>query len=268
MHLGIIGHGAIAHGLLAQLPPGLARVTVLTRTPPARAKDGLAVTTDAGTFAAARPDLVVECAGQEAVRAHVPGLWAQGVDVLIASIGALADADLHATLTKASDTGGRLILPHGAIGGLDLLATLAQAGDLQVSYPGTNPPAAWRGSPAETLVDLGGMTGPTVLFSGTARDTALRFPKKANVVAALALAGAGFDATRAELVADPQATTNRHAYTVASPLARYTVEIEGAATPGNARTSASTVWSLLREVRDWADTRRRSLRAGADTQKP
>jgi len=122
------------------------------------------------------------------------------------------------------------------------------AGDVDVIYRGIKPPQAWRGSPAETLIDLTSITQATTFFQGNGRDAALAFPKNANVVAALALAGAGFERMRVELIADPGATGNRHAYTVASPLCRYTMDIEATGAAGNARTSVTTVLSLLQEI--------------------
>lgn len=257
MHLGLIGYGTIAatlaqllaeHGLRAE------RITVLTRAGredaarEALAGHAVEVVTDAPALIAARPDIVVECAGHGAVSAHVAPVLAAGLDVALASVGALADAGLHdALLSAAGDGGARLILPAGAVGGTDLLAALAPAGGLEVTYTGTKPPAAWKGTPAETLLDLDALTEPAVFFEGNARSAAAQFPKNANVAATLALAGAGFEATRARLVADPAAPDNIHEYEVISPVARYSMRIENLAS-GNASTSLSTVYSLRREI--------------------
>ncbi|MFP4043128.1 MAG: aspartate dehydrogenase domain-containing protein, partial [Rhodosalinus sp.] len=95
--------------------------------------------------------------------------------------------------------------------------------------------------------DLDALTEPAVFFEGNARSAAAQFPKNANVAATLALAGAGFEATRARLKADPAAPGNIHEYEVISPVARYSMRIENVAS-GNARTSLSTVYSLRREI--------------------
>ncbi|MFP4045352.1 MAG: aspartate dehydrogenase, partial [Rhodosalinus sp.] len=164
MHLGLIGYGTIAATLaqlLAEHGPRAERITVLTRAGREdAARDVLAghaveVVTDAPAVIAARPDIVVECAGHGAVSAHVAPVLAAGLDVALASVVALADAGLHdALLSAAADGGARLILPAGAVGGTDLLAALAPAGGLEVTYTGTKPPAAWKGTPAEPLLDL------------------------------------------------------------------------------------------------------------------
>ncbi|RVT87439.1 aspartate dehydrogenase [Rhodobacteraceae bacterium CCMM004] len=261
VHLGIVGYGPIGAGLAAALSADpVGRLTVLVRagrgpaTPvPTAAAAAVEVVEDAADLIAAAPDLVVECAGQGAVRDVVPALLAAGIDTVIASVGALADPATRDALRAAAEAGGgRAILPSGAIGGLDLLAALAVGGDLTVRYRGTKPPRAWAGTPAEEVCDLAALTAPATVFHGSARTAALRFPKNANVAAALALAGAGFDATEVVLIADPAAAGNRHAYEAVSPLGRFAIEIEAAPTAGNARTSQTTIYSLLAEV-----TRRR-----------
>ena len=267
MRLGLIGFGNIATTLLALLArtdaAPLERLAVLARPgsaarTQARLADEFAgvaredgVVTDAAGLLAAGCDLVVECAGHAAVVAHVPPVLRAGVDVVLVSIGALADPDLEASLrAAATDGGARLVLPAGAVGGIDLLAALRAEGDLTVAYRGTKPPAAWRGTPAETLVDLDGLDAPTVFFSGTARQAATGYPKNANVAATLALAGAGFEATTVELVADPAAPGNMHAYSVRSSVARFSIRIENLPSTGNAKTSVTTVYSVLREIRN------------------
>jgi aspartate dehydrogenase len=119
-----------------------------------------------------------------------------------------------------------------------------------VTYHGIKPPKAWAGTPAEQLCDLGRLTERTVFFRGTAREAARDFPRNANVAATLALAGAGFEATRVELVADPAAPGNVHSYDVRSKVAKFRVEIENLPSSGNVKTSVSTVYSVLREIRN------------------
>jgi aspartate dehydrogenase len=166
-------------------------------------------------------------------------------------VGALADPGLEAALRSAAVAGGaRLILPAGAIGGIDLLAALAAAGGLTVRYRGTKPPAAWAGTPAAGILDLDALTEARVFFTGTAREAAAAYPKNANVAATLALAGAGFEATAVELAADPAAPGNVHEVSVASPLASYSLRIENLPSAGNAKTSATTIYSVLREIRN------------------
>lgn len=254
MHLGLIGYGNIARALLGVLagegtsPERLTLMVLPEQADEARAS-GAGVVTDAAGLIAARPDLIVECAGHSAVAgAVVPALRA-GIECVVVSIGALADAALHDALRAAAQAGGtRVVLPAGAIGGVDLLAALKPSGIAEVVYTSRKPPLAWTGTPAEGLLDLGALREPATFFVGNAREAALAYPKNANVAATLALAGLGFEETRVEMVADPGVSRNVHEYRVRAGAADYTVRIEGKPSPDNPKTSLATVYSVAREL--------------------
>jgi aspartate dehydrogenase len=255
MRLGLIGFGAIARTLLDVLAAAgttPAALTVLVRPgagAEAAATRGLACVNDAAGLIAARPDLVIECAGQGAVAAHVAPCLGAGIDTVVASVGALADEDLHQALLAAARAGaGRLILPAGAIGAIDLLAALRPSGIARLVYTGRKPPAAWAGTKAAEELDLDALTAPVTIFEGDAREAALAYPKNANVAATLALAGPGFAATEVRLVADPGIARNIHEVRVRAGAADFEIRIEGHPSPDNPRTSLATVYSLAREV--------------------
>ncbi|MEM5476268.1 aspartate dehydrogenase [Pacificibacter sp. AS14] len=264
MHLGVIGFGNIGKELFMLLEDlDIARITVLVR--PGRMEAAVeqlesmpqavaARTTfvDGITaFLAAQSDFVVETAGHDAVLNYGADILKSGVDLVVVSIGALADSALYDTLVAAARMGkARMILPPGAVGGLDILAGLAPAGDMQLRYFGTKPPKAWAGTPVAQTVDLDTLDHVLEFFRGTAREAACAYPKNANVAAALALAGGGFDDTHVTLIADPAATGNSHRYELISPLATFSVDIANKASGGNVKTSLATVYSVLREIRN------------------
>jgi aspartate dehydrogenase len=108
----------------------------------------------------------------------------------------------------AAQGGGRLIILAGALAGFDGLASLRAAGLDSVTYSSIKPVGAWRGTCADTEGRLDGLMAPTVIFQGSAQAAALAFPRNANLAAAVALAGIGFERTVVELIADPAATVN------------------------------------------------------------
>src|SRR5262249_15837087 len=172
---------------------------------------------------ARKPALVAEVAGQAAVAEHADAVLRSGSDCLLISVGALADATLLAQLKSAARDGQRhLLLPAGrgrggGGGGMEAVGGMGLGGLGWVRSRSRKPPLAWRGSPAERLVDLGKLAKRTVLYKGTAGEAALLYPQNANVAAAVALAGLGFDATEVELVADPDAGGNVHDIEAAGP---------------------------------------------------
>ncbi len=196
---------------------------------------------------ATRPNVVVECAGHGAVVDCGAQVLMAGVPLLIVSIGSLADDALLASLRAAAEAGGtRIILAAGAMAGIDALSAARLGGLTRVRYTGRKPPFAWRGTPAEDLIALDALEGPTTFYRGTAREAALAYPKNSNVAATIALAGLGFDATEVELVADPDATGNIHELMFEGADGHFDIAICGAPSKANPKTSALTGHSIAR----------------------
>ncbi|WP_112320953.1 aspartate dehydrogenase [Oceanibium sediminis] len=264
-HLALIGFGAIGQTLVTTLCESpdapLRKLTLLVRetamADTRQRAEGICaghgivvdVHSDIAAVLAAKPDLVVECAGHGAVVQYGPAVLSAGIDLLTASVGAFADAALLDRLKGiAADTGVQILLPAGAIAGIDALGAARLSGIHEVTYVGRKPPAAWTGTEAEQHLDLASLSEEAVFFDGTAREAAARFPKNANVAATVALAGVGMDATRVRLIADPIASGNTHELHVSSNAMDLTLQVTGNASPLNPKTSLSTAYSLARAV--------------------
>ncbi len=238
MRLGIIGAGAIGKYVREKaLESGHEIVALLRRS------DRVADLPD-------DIELMIDCAGHAALREYGPDILRRGTDLLTVSIGALADADLFDELNRAATHGGATLhLASGAIGALDCLRA-AHVGDLQsVTYVGRKPPQGWRGSPAATRLDLDNLTaGAATHFDGSARDAAIQYPKNANVAAAVALAGIGFDDTQVELIADPNISDNIHEIRARGDFGSFTFEIRGRSLPDNPRSSALAAMSVISKL--------------------
>lgn len=194
-------------------------------------------------------DLAVDCAGHPALRQHGEAILSRGTDLVTVSSGALADTGLYDRLAAAGQRGGsQLRVVSGAIGALDALSASSVGALQQVTYRGRKPPEGWRGSPAESKLDLDTLSEAAVHFSGSARKAALEYPKNANVAASVALAGMGFDDTRVELIADPGVTRNVHEIVAEGAFGRFEFQIEGKSLPDNPRSSAITAMSVVREI--------------------
>jgi aspartate dehydrogenase len=253
---GLIGYGGIAQDAVAALRQVGAGVTIVAalcrpgRAAKARAAlPGIDIVEALDDLLARRPEVVAEVAGQGAVAEYGPDILRRGVDLLVISIGALADPKILEPLKAAARGGGsRLLLPAGAIGGIDAIAAMRLGGLNAVRYRSRKPPAAWRGSPAEKVADLDKLTSRTVLYRGTAGEAALLYPQNANVAAAVALAGLGFDATEVELVADPDAPGNVHEIEVEGAAGRFAIQLQGRPSRTNPKTSALAALSVARAL--------------------
>jgi aspartate dehydrogenase len=217
MKVAVIGSGAIGNWLSQRLDPKPHIVRRGDSLPPA--------------------EVVVEAAGHEALAQYGIAALEQGSDLVIVSIGALAHDALWRDLQAAAKR-SKIILPAGAVAGIDALSAARRGGLDEVFYSARKPPA----SLSESLpVDR-----ETVLFEGNAREAALRFPKNANVAATIALAGIGFDATRVRIVADPKVSENIHELDVRGAFGSFTMSIAGRPLPTNPRTSSLSAMSVLR----------------------
>jgi aspartate dehydrogenase len=257
--IAIIGYGAIAEAVgayLAELDDVEIGVVIAKPGGDERARRVFGETVEIAYDPAeirTKVDLFVDCAGHSALRQHGADLLVRGIDLITVSSGALADADLYAGLVAAARAGGaQLRVAAGAIGALDALKAASVGKLVQVTYRGRKPPRGWRGSPAESKLDLDTLKEATVHFSGSARDAALEYPKNANVAASVALAGIGFDDTRVELIADPGIDRNVHEILARGDFGRCEFRIEGRSLPGNPRSSAITAMSVVREILDCA----------------
>ncbi|MGE0735190.1 MAG: aspartate dehydrogenase [Alphaproteobacteria bacterium] len=257
----LIGYGAIGRHIVKSLRPGEAAQvgTILVR--PQRVAEtqaavgaAIAVVSTLGDALAQKPDVAVECAGHQAVSQFGPEVLARGIDLMVISIGALADRALFEKLKAAAERGkAKLLLPAGAIAGVDGLAAARQGGLDRVRYTSRKPPKAWKGTPGEKVADLDALTVATVLFQGRADDAARLYPQNANVAATVALSGAGFDKTEVALIADPAAGGNVHQIEAEGAFGRFSIELRGKPLPDNPKTSSLTAFSLLRAIRNRAE---------------
>jgi aspartate dehydrogenase len=254
---GLIGCGGIAQDVVAAIRADGAnqcRIVAALARPGAGAKararlPEVDIVENLDDLLARGPDIVAEVAGQQAVAQYGEAVLRNGTDYLVISIGALADAALLQRLkTAARDGDARILLPAGAIGGIDAVAAMRFSGLKSVRYRSVKPPAAWRGSPAEQKIDLDRLTQRTTFYQGPAGEAALKFPQNANVAATLALAGLGFDATEVELVADPAATGNVHEIEAEGAAGRFAIRLEGKPSRTNPKTSALTAFSVARAL--------------------
>lgn len=250
MKIALIGNGSIAKIVSQFCAENQKRFTIVGAL--GLSKDKASVGSHAVVYKfeellALAPDLVVECAGHSAVAAYAVPLIKRGIDQIIISTGSLADvALLDAIQAAMRNTEVKVKLPAGALPGVDALSSAKLAGLTRVTLRSAKPPEAWKGTPAEALHNLQAIQAPLVIFSGTAREAAMMYPKNANVAATAALAGIGFERTKVELLADPGLACNTHHLEAEGKFGSMVLTIDANPSPVNPRTSHIAALSIMR----------------------
>lgn len=244
LRVGLIGLGTIGQGIVrlideqaidsVQIVAALVRDRSRNRT----VDTPLVATLD--ELLALKPDVVVECAGHDGLQQHGAAVLRAGFNLIAVSVGVLAHDEVHASLLAAAQAGGtRMKVASGAIGGLDAIAAARIGGLDRVTHTVRKPPSTLLGHEAEALSE------PLTVFSGFAREAALRYPESVNVTAAVSLAGIGLDRTSVEIIADPGVTRNQHEITAEGTFGMLRFEIQGIPTDENPRTGRLVSMSIL-----------------------
>lgn len=252
-----IGLGAIGQDVLKELTPLLlemkAEVLVLRRTssrPTSKGRLPLHHCVDLDELLAYKPQLVIETASQDAVKTHIPACIRNGATVVITSVGALTDSPLLSELQQlALQHNTRVIVPSGAIGGLDYIQAVCHAPDFKMTYESRKPVQAWIPELKALGINETSLNKELILFEGPADEAARRYPKNLNVAATLALAGAGMEATRVKVVVDPALEQNKHIIYVSSQFGEMKMEITNTPSPSNPKSSWIVAQSVSQVIR-------------------
>ena len=250
--IGVIGYGAIGRDLCDRLGREGHKVVLLLRagsTSRESAPPGLPVVDTIEELIALRPHLVVEAAGHAVLERIAEPILRAGVSLIAASTGALGDPRLFSRLEAAArDAKARLILPAGALGGLDYLAALHGESDTTIRYTSRKPPAAWQAELAAAGHDPTRLRCEIVLFEGAPARAAQLYPRNLNAGLTVALAAAPAPVT-VRVIADPAVSLNTHEIEAESALGTAFMRFANRPSPDNPKTSALTAASLAATVR-------------------
>jgi len=194
-------------------------------------------------------DIVVECAPAMVFPLVAGPAIDRGRILMPLSVGALLN---HMDLVeRAKQTGARIIVPTGAIIGLDTVRAMAEGQIIKVVLETRKPPAGLVGAPylTEHKIDLTELKEPLRVFKGSARTAAQGFPANVNVAAALALAGIGPELTQVEVWADPGIKRNIQSVTITSDAGEATMTMRNVPSAENPKTGRIVAQSVLATLR-------------------
>lgn len=190
-------------------------------------------------------DVIVECAPSSVFGEVAGAAIARGRTFMPLSVGALLN---HMDLVdKARETGARIVVPTGAIIGLDTVRAMAVGEIKSVRLETRKPPNGLSGAPhlVENNIDVDNLSEALCVFRGTAREAARAFPANVNVAAALGLAGVGPENTTVEVWADPAVDRNQQSVTIESDTGDATMTIRNIPSAENPRTGRIVANSVI-----------------------
>ena len=255
LRVGIAGLGAVglevAKRLIAGVP-GLSLVAVAVRDVEkarrALPQVGDNIVVRKATELANDCDIVVECLPPALFREVATSAIDKGRIFMPLSVAQLLEnGDL---IERAKLKGARILVPTGALIGLDAVRAAAEGTIHSVKMVTRKPPAGLEGAPylREHGISVSDLKKAMKVFDGSAGEGARGFPTNVNVAAALSLAGIGPDRTQLEIWADPTVTRNTHTITVDADTARFTMTIENIPSE-NPRTGKSVAPSTVAALR-------------------
>ena len=203
-----------------------------------------------------KSDIVIEAASSDASFSFAEKALKNGKDIMVMSIGGILERS-HELFDLARKKKSRIILPSGAICGLDGIKSAKIGNISKVSLTTRKPPQGLRGAPYITVnkIDLDSITGETLIFKGSAQEAVRAFPKNINVSALLSVIGIGAKKTHVKIITSPEYMVNTHEVEIEGDFGRLISITENVACADNPKTSflacLSAVASLKQALEDF-----------------
>lgn len=243
--IGIAGLGAMGSTVARALVNGINGLTLRAAAEKSAPPPGLVAPIVDFRTLARECDIIVECLPAAAVPALADEVFRAGKTLIVITSAALLIYPEILDHHRRSQS--RIIVPSGAICGLDGVRALAQTGIIRSRIASTKRPAGFAGAPfvVEKKIALEEIKEKKLLFSGNALEAAKAFPANVNVAATLSLAGSGPEKTEVEIWADPAASGNSHEITVEGKFSRIYARTDNMPDSSNPKTSLLAAQSII-----------------------
>lgn len=189
-------------------------------------------------------DYVIEIAGVQVVRAYAEQILESGKDLIVTSVGALADEAFYASLQEtARSKKQKVYVASGAVGGFDIFQSIALMGQAQGKIHTQKAPRSLEGAPHLEGRDLS-KESAELIFDGTAEEAITAFPKNINVAVASALASVGVEEMHTQIESVPGLEANIHEITVENNSVLASLKVTSQPDADNPKSSVITAWSV------------------------
>ncbi|MDP8234030.1 MAG: DUF108 domain-containing protein [Candidatus Saelkia tenebricola] len=197
-----------------------------------------------------KSDFLVESASVACVKSLIPLIEKYKKDVLFMSTGGLLSREDF--LKKSEEQSVEIIIPHGAIAGLDAIKAVKLAGIKSLSITSYKPVRSLLGSPylVKNKINLKNVKGKKLIFEGSVKEAVKGFPKSVNVSATLLLSS-GFKDLKVRVYAHEDSKTIIHVVDVESNISNLQLVSKNYPSLDNPRTSALAIYSACEHVRQY-----------------
>ena len=251
--VGIAGVGAIGSAVARALVKGIAGYELVAAAD-IKPSAEFAIPYMSFTELAECCDLIVEALPPSVVPALTQEVFKADKDLIMISSCALLM--FPGIMEQHRSSKSRIIVPSGALAGLDGVSSLAQLGIKSAKIASTKAPKNYGGAPFITAqnIDLSTIKTRQLLFKGNAYEASKNFPANVNVAATLSLAGIGGERTEVEIWADPDSVGNCHEIEVVGEYSTIRARVENMPDPANPKSSMLAAQSIVSLLKNLSET--------------
>ena len=196
-------------------------------------------------------DFVVEAIASNETTAIIQKVIRAKKGIMIMSVGKVLNIPQALALAEKNHTA--VLIPSGAIGGLDIIKSVGAKNISKITLTTSKPPSSLSQSDYLTKkgIILNKVKKETVIFDGTVQDSIKLFPRNINVAATLALGSQVRNKIRIRIMTSPTFTVNSHAIEVCGTFGRLTLRTDNVACPDNPKTSYLAVLSAMQTLKQF-----------------
>ena len=199
----------------------------------------------------ANSDLVVEAVNAPDTHQLVRSALLAKKDVLVMSVGKFIEGE--SILKLAQKQGVRVIIPSGAIAGIDAIKAASLQRIDRITLTTRKPIYGFADNAyvQQRRINLSQIKKETILFDGNVREAVKCFPQNINVAATIALASNAKDKMRIRIATSPEFKVNSHEIEVVGEFGRLTTKTENVVCPDNPKTSYLAALSAVRTLKEY-----------------
>jgi aspartate dehydrogenase len=196
-------------------------------------------------------DCLVEAVNAPSTREIVKQALQSNKHVLAMSVGKLLNAQDLFQLAKRH--GCNILLPSGAIAGIDAIKAASLAGITKIILTTRKPPSGFGNNPyfVKKGIHLNKIKKETVLFKGPVDSAVKFFPQNINVAATIALASNAKNKITIQIMTSPDYKRNSHEIEMEGAFGRMVTRTDNEVCPDNPKTSYLAVLSGIQTLKQF-----------------